>query len=324
VTRHVRLPSRTTDESGRPRRVGVEIEFGELPVEEAARIVAGTFGGTVTPRSDYERTVRDTSLGDFVVEIDFELLKKLGAERADRETEPAWWEKLPEELLAAVSGEFVPVEIACPPIPLPSLDALELLVRALGAAGARGTGAMPHYAFGLHFNVEPPSLAIDELLAYVRAFAILEPWLRERTRVDPTRTALPFVRPWPETYVLRILDDGYAPGSAAFVADYVHDNASRNRALDLLPILATIDAARIERAVERPVAARPALHYRLANSRIGEPGWRIRDEWEPWLAVETLAADRSRIRSLAARLRRRIERGEPESEWIEELDAWAP
>ncbi|MDX1605984.1 MAG: amidoligase family protein, partial [Candidatus Competibacterales bacterium] len=67
--------------SAQSRRVGVEIEFSGLSVRTAAEQVAGTFGGALAPRTPYEIAVTGTTLGDFQVEVDFALLKRLGQAR---------------------------------------------------------------------------------------------------------------------------------------------------------------------------------------------------------------------------------------------------
>jgi len=311
------VPRRAKVSGGRFRRVGVEIEFGDLPVARAADAVRSAFGGTAREVSDYERHVEGTAVGDFVVELDFALLKRLGKERAVAPQEPSWWERLPEDLLAAFSDMVVPVEIAAPPIPVPGLGRLEKLVHALREAGARGTDALPQYAFGVHFNVELPSLEIEGILAYARAFLVLEQALREDTEVDATRSMLLFLQSWPKEFVRRVLDPAYEPTRQEFLEDYLLDNASRNRAFDLLPLLAHLDEERVAKEVGTPVGARPAVHYRLANSRVGDPAWRLFDEWERWLRVERLADERDLLQDLCVRLRRRLEK------LVGALDGWS-
>ena len=73
----------------------------------------------------------------------------------------------------------------------------------------------------------------------------------------------------------------------------------RNYGLDLLPILKARDpdvfAAMFGAGAS---GARPAFHFRLPDCRLGEPGWRITDEWDRWWLVEALAADEPRFDAL--------------------------
>ncbi|MEM6354465.1 MAG: amidoligase family protein, partial [Pseudomonadota bacterium] len=69
-------------------------------------------------------------------------------------------------------------------------------------------------------------------------------------------------------------------------------NPTRNRPLDLLPILADLDADRVRAALpSEKIKPRPAYHYRLPDCRIDDAAWSPRDEWLRWLAVERLAAN---------------------------------
>ena len=65
-----------------------------------------------------------------------------------------------------------------------------------------------------------------------------------------------------------------------FIDDYLVENASRNRALDMLPVFAYLDEARIRAAVsDGLIKARPTLHYRLPNCEIEQPGWDLHPAW---------------------------------------------
>jgi len=317
------LPPRARTTSGRPRLVGVEIEFAELDVAESAAVVAAALGGEVRRRTEYEYDVAGSSLGDVAVELDSSLLKKMALEREGKDE--SWLERLPGDVLAAVSRQFVPLEVVTAPIPIDRLGETEALVTALRDAGARGTEASPLFGFGVHFNVEPPGLEASELLAYARAFAVLERWLRLEVDVDDTRRLAWFIRPWPRRYVQRILAADYAPGLETLIDDYVERNPTRNRAFDLLPLLAHLDEPRVRAVVDDPLLSpRPAFHYRLANSRVGDPSWSLADEWAHWVAVERLANDPDRLDAMAARLRRRLEDPFPGAldGWEEDVARW--
>jgi hypothetical protein len=73
-----------------------------------------------------------------------------------------------------------------------------------------------------------------------------------------------------------VLAPGYRPDLAGLAGDYLAANPTRDRGLDLLPVLLHLDPARVRAALPREkVGARPALHYRLPRARVGEPGWGI-------------------------------------------------
>ncbi|MEF2554282.1 hypothetical protein VQ042_23665 [Aurantimonas sp. A2-1-M11] len=48
------------------------------------------------------------------------------------------------------------------------------------------------------------------------------------------------------------------------------------------------------------IGKRPVLHYRLPTARVSQPGWSIAPDWNRWVAVERLAADRTQLEKLAA------------------------
>ncbi|MGZ4995809.1 MAG: amidoligase family protein, partial [Methylobacter sp.] len=67
------------------RRVGVELEFSGLTLENIALLIREQFGGNVIANTPYESTITDTSLGDFKVELDFQYLKEKGRYKPDPE-----------------------------------------------------------------------------------------------------------------------------------------------------------------------------------------------------------------------------------------------
>lgn len=275
------------NEQGEPRRVGVELEFSGLGIETIVRIVKSVLGGEIDPISPYEYKVRETSLGDFGIELDYAYLKKLGR----RDQPAADIERLSEDLLAAVAKQVVPFEIVGPPVPIDRLGELEPLIAALREAGARGTDDSPIYAFGLHLNPELPALDAVTIHAYLRSFAVLFDWLQKVSRVDISRRVFPYIQPFPRAYVDLLLETG-TPDLAELIDDYLTYNPTRNRALDMLPLWRHLDAARVDAVIDdQLVNARPTLHYRLPNCEIENPDWQLIQPWQHWLAVEHLAAD---------------------------------
>ena len=86
------------------------------------------------------------------------------------------------------------------------------------------------------------------------AAAILD-WLVAREEVDLSRRLTPYINAFPRSYLERVLQASYAPGREAFADDYLADNADRNRALDVLPLLAHLDEGRV-RAMRRRTSNR--------------------------------------------------------------------
>ncbi len=67
---------------------------------------------------------------------------------------------------------------------------------------------------------------------------------------------------------------------------------NRNRGLDLWPLLGHLAPGVCARLRGRPVAnARPAFHYRLPDSRLGQPGWSPRQALAQWDRLEAAADD---------------------------------
>lgn len=319
------IPPVATTAAGHPRRVGVEIEFGELDVDAAARVLVDIFGGEIIRHTDYEIAVVTPESDEFRVEVDMALLKRMGQKRTAAGSNSGLLERMPEEVLAAFARQLVPCEIVTPPLPFASLIELDGLVERLREAGALGTEDALLYAFGLHFNPEAPSLEAESVLAYLRAFVLLYDWLKQQLRVDPARRVTPFIRPYPNRYVRRLVDAGYAPTTAELIDDYLAYNPTRNRALDLLPLFAHVDRERVFAVVNDPaIKARPAYHYRLSNSQVSNPRWRLTDQWRYWLAVEALAHDRELLAAMATDYCALVDRplGDLFSDWTARTRTW--
>jgi hypothetical protein len=99
----------------------------------------------------------------------------------------------------------------------------------------------------------------------------------------------------------RLVAPDYWPGLSAFIDDYLDANPTRNRDLDLLPLLLHLDEPRVRAALpDEKINARPTFHYRLPDARVSDPGWSIAPDWNRWVAVERLAAERSRLDAAGA------------------------
>ncbi len=303
----VLLPPRLVDDEGKPRAVGVEIEFAGMELEEACRIVVKLFGGTPVRDNEYQMRVQGTSLGDFNVEIDSHTLKTLAKKRR-RGRVLDWAERAQKWFLGTMAGTVTPLEITTAPLPMERIGELDRLVHALGRAGAEGTDDSVWNVFGVHFNPSVPSRDPAVLLDYLRAYALLHPELVEALDVDPGRRVMRFATAYPDAYVRKILDPAYQPDLPQLIADYLEHNATRNRALDLLPLLATFDLEAVRKAVDDPrVWGRPTFHFRLPNSEVSDLSWRISDEWRLWVEVERLAADPARLAALSIVARTQLE-----------------
>jgi hypothetical protein len=298
TTARLRLPPLRQTTSGATRRVGVELELSGLDGEQVAAIVAKQVKGRAEHISRYEHQIRGDSAGLWCIELDFQLLKELGR-RPTNEGPLRFLDEAAEGLLRAGAERLVPWEVASPPLPLERLHEVQDLVERLREEGARGTTYGLTYAFGLQLNPEMPSTEAVVIARYLKAFLCLFDWLKERAQVDLARRLTPYIDPFPLDYVRPVVDTGYWPDIPGLVDDYLALNPTRNRALDMLPLFAHLDADRVRRAVEDPrIRPRPALHYRLPNCEIDRADWGIEIAWNDWLQVEHLAADPGRLDAL--------------------------
>lgn len=289
---------------GEVRKAGFELEYSGISIADSALLVRDVFGGEHVIRSTFEHRVKGTPFGDFKVEIDTKFLKDKQYEAPLRtlgvnpdSTDTSWLECALLDVLSTV----VPIEIAAPPIPITRLAPLDELRRRLHDAGAKGTRASLFYAFGLHINPEilsdEPALVLDTL----RAFILLYPWLKREAEVDLTRSITPYIDRFPSAYRRLILRPDYPATRERLIDDFLEHNPTRNRPLDLLPVLMHLDAERVRRKLpDLPlVNPRPSFHYRLPNCMIDEADWTLAAEWNRWVAVERLANDPQRIAEMA-------------------------
>lgn len=314
-TRHpippVAIPPLRLNERGTERVVGVEMEFTGLELDEITRRVASVLGGRPDKRSEYEAVVADTPIGDVRIELDASLfrdmklrdfLKKIGVDRLS----PDLGDSI-EEFMASEARRFIPFEVVFPPIPIGSMGELEK-VRAALSGGSEGTNTSFYNAFGLHLNPELPRVDLPTVLRYLRAFLVLFEHLRELHDVDTTRRISPFIDPFPKEFALAILNPGHSPNMDDFIDIYIEANPTRNRPLDLLPVLAWMGGERVGRLLpEEKISPRPAFHYRLPNCQVDEGDWSITAEWNRWVEVEKLAADETLLLEAMATTRAGIE-----------------
>lgn len=298
-------PPRLQTADGRIRKVGVEVEFAGLSVEEATDLVRGLYGGTPPEKSRFTMELEGTALGDFRIEIDSMPLKRQGYK--------AFLEKIHagetvtevvEDVMEKVIRTWVPTEIVTAPIEIARLGELEPLRWALFREDAEGTKQSILYGFGFQLNPELPSLEAEPITRYLRSFIALYDWLLAVIDVDVTRAYSPFVDAFPAAYREKILSPSYAPDLDTLIGDYLEHNPTRNRPLDMLPAFACLRKDRVLAvAKERDqVKPRPTFHYRLPNCLVDDAGWSFALEWNRWVEVERLAEDRERLDAVASEL----------------------
>ena len=288
IPRHLFLPlPRPGRAAGGARRVGVEIEFGGLAEARAAAILAEALGGRVREASRHELVVEGSEIGDIDVYLDTAFRDEAGT--------------LVGDLGLDLGRVVVPVEAVTEPLAPAALPALQRGADALRAAGASGSRDGLLLGFGLHLNPELAATEAAHVVPVVRSFALLEDWLRNADPIDAARRVLPFVSPYPRHFVDRLAAEAAHWDLAAFIEAYLDETPTRNRGLDMLPVIRHLDEARLLRAIPEAgaISARPAFHYRLPDSRIDEDGWTLAYEWNRWVMVERLAADSDRLETLA-------------------------
>lgn len=310
-------PSTTRNSQGKIRKVGFELEFTGLDLNQTVTVVEKLFSTAGVHRSVAEAVVSVEDLGDFAIELDWHYLKER-ATQTDKDKDD-WL-----DLLSQAATLLVPMEIVCPPIPVTEMEVLDPLIENLRNAGAIGTEDSLIAAYGVHINTEIPHLDAKNLFNYLRSFSLLQWWLVADHQVDFSRRVSPFVGLYPETYVRQLLERSN-PDLQVLMNDYLYYNATRNRALDLLPLLAEIDPDRVQKVVtDAKIKARPAFHYRLPNCQIDKPGWSLADSWNTWWIIEELAQRPDNLDDLAREFlsQHRPLLGVSRNGWTEFTDQW--
>lgn len=279
------MPSIIRNSDGDIRTVGFELEFSGITLADTVAAVVSSLDGAVVNETAAEVSV-DTNYGKFNIEIDWEFLKSTAAEEQQANSPDLWLQKLSE-----AATLLVPIEVVCPPIPVTEIFQLEKLVAVLRKAGAVGTEESLIAAYGVHINPEIPGLDAETIYRYLRAFVLLQWWLVDAHKVDLARRVSPYIDLFSEPYIKQLLTCK-KPTLETLIDDYLHFNASRNRALDMLPLFAEIDGKRVRSVIDDPkIKARPTFHYRLPNCLIDNPEWSLSLSWNLWCVVEQLADD---------------------------------
>lgn len=297
----LRIPPRNKNFEGNPRRVGVEIEFAAVSAGRAASRVCELYGGAVEREDAHRYHIKDTRFGDFIVELDTQYAHRAPGERT---TDAATgfqglvdsFTNSMREIYGDLGSLVIPYEIVCPPLNLEQLPELELMIEALRSEGAKGTSDNLLHAFGFQLNPDIATRDPAWLLAILKAEVLLSEWLRSIISIDMARRLLAFADPFPPAYVHLILDKDYWPGTDKLIDDYLIYNPTRNRELDMLPLLMWLDEERVRKKVpDKLVKSRPTFHYRLPNADISQMHWSLTLEWNRWCVVERLAEDRAKL-----------------------------
>jgi hypothetical protein len=272
---------------GRPRRTGIEIEFAGLSVQAAADVARSLWDGEVELSGPQVAILRDSDIGVVSILLDTVLVKHGGAPLTDTALE---W-----------SRAVIPVEIVTPPLPPERLCEADRMVKALREAGASGTRESLAYGFGVHLNPEIADTDAVAILPVIRAYALLEDWLRQADPIDPMRRFLPFVDPYPRAFVDALADTTAADWSLdELTRVYLAHTPTRNRGLDALPLLECLRPQAVRDVLgEAAKGGRPTWHYRLPEARVDEPGWSIAYEWNRWCIIERVAEDAELLERLA-------------------------
>jgi hypothetical protein len=290
------LPPVLHNEQGRMRSVGIEVEYLGPSAEKTVKALKDEFGGEVVEEDPHAFMLKGSAIGDLSVALD------------SRIVHPGKGRKLQNGVLPRIAAWFgfaasylIPCELVTAPTPIDRLSEFDRVLGILRKIGARGTQDAPFYAFGLHFNPEIPRQDADTLTAFMKSFALLNPWLRREVAPDTTRGILGFAGPFPTEYIRKVVSPDYWPDLPRFTDDYLAANPTRNRDLDLLPLLHHFDAARVRAALpNEKINERPTFHYRLPDARVSDAGWSIAPDWNRWVAVERLAADRGQLDAVGA------------------------
>jgi len=309
-----REPPRLSDHKGEKRQVGFELEFTGLTLEQTTKQLLLTLEGTEVSRTEASIKI-DTGLGKFTVELDWDYLKK-EAENPDDNNYLS--------MLRDAASLIVPIEVVCPPIDIDKLAQLDPMVQALYDAGARGTDDSLIAAYGVHINPSLPALDAATLDAYLRAFALLQWWLVRANRIDLSRRITPYIDLYPEKYLLKLLATE-SPDQATIIDTYLEFNATRNRALDMLPLFSYLDQSRVEAKIDDSrIKSRPTFHYRLPNSLIGSADWNLAESWNLWCVVEELADRPQDLRALSEDFieARRPLLGVDHDFWVDKIERW--
>lgn len=322
-------PPIKTNSNGKERSVGYEFEFTGLNMANAAELIQELFGGSIRKESAYELEVDDTTFGPFRLELDAQLLREKKYETLLKKVGidlDTFKEKNSIEVsLVELASTVVPFEIITPPVPFSEMHQLNAITENLRVRKAEGTGSSFINAFGLHINPEISEESTISILNHLRAYVLLDPWIRKDAKIDVSRRITPFINPYKEEYILHILNEDYNPDLDTLIRDYFVFDNSRNRALDLLPLFMHLNEELTASLLKDTITtARPTWHYRLPNCSIEDENWLLAQEWNRWVLVEKLAYDEKQLHQYM-RAYKKIKKETMirfERKWVELMNRW--
>jgi hypothetical protein len=293
-------PGHFENSENKPRRAGFELEFGNVYVKETAQALQNALGGKISEINPFVFKIENSSLGNLKVKRDAELLNSVKHRETLRKIPidfyPGTLASEIEEGIDKLSSLLIPCEIVTEALLFEDFSKLDEVVKILNKLKAKGTQDSIVNAFGLHINPSVPDLEVKTLVKYMQSFLLLVDWIIMDSGIDFTRRFFTsYIDPFSESYFKKILDLAYAPDMETLIDDYLEFNPTRNRSLDMLPILCEIDCDRVMAGVKKEerslINGRPAFHYRLPDCRLGDKSWMISHEWNRWWYVEILASD---------------------------------
>ncbi|MCF3936698.1 amidoligase family protein [Acuticoccus sp. M5D2P5] len=311
-TRSYDMPPRRTNGAGAIRGVGVEVEFSSLGVEAAALALHRALGGDLAQEDAFAFKLKGTRIGDLDVKLDSRFAHKEKEARSEESLLDVVGGRI-GEWFASIAEPIIPCELVTGPIPLDDLAMIDEAVDALRNAGAEGAVKDGMTPLALHLNPEIPDTSPETVAALIKAFALMDAWLRHEHDPDRLRKLMAYFQPYPEAYVEMVSDPAYWPPMGRLIDDYLEANPSRDRDLDMLPLLRFIDEERVVNALpDEKIGRRPTSHYRLPDSRVGDPDWSVANVWNRWVAVERLADDRATLDALGMAYRD----GSSREDWV--------
>ena len=322
-------PPITKNPSGEERRVGYEFEFTGVKISDAANMIREMYGGEIKKVTTYEYHVENTEFGTFKLELDAQLLREKKYEKTLKTfgIDLSTFKNIDsvEDRLKNLASSVVPFEIVTPPIPLSKMKELYKMIDLLREWKAKGTGSSVFYAFGLHLNPEIPDESAKSLLNHLRAYVLLDPWIRKDANINISRRMTPYINEYKIDYLKLILNPAYRPNIYELIKDYFEFDNSRNRPLDLLPVFMHLEPKLTQSLLEETLTTgRPAYHYRLPNCSIEDPEWSLADEWNRWVLVEVLADDDQTLKQYSRaylKMKKDMLVGF-ENKWIQLMERW--
>ncbi|MFM2483865.1 amidoligase family protein [Celerinatantimonas yamalensis] len=285
-------PEQPNKADNKPRKIGFELEFSGIDLKTTGQVITDALAGELKIISEAECKV-ETTLGTFKVEVDWQFAKTTARQRINQRAQELGEARADDpfmQWITKLATVVVPVEVVCPPLVIADLERLHPMVKALQQHGALGTNESVIYAFGVHINPELPSYDSQTIIAYLQSFILAQDWLIKRHHVDMVRRVTPYINVYPEPYCDRVLHYSGDESLTQIIDDYLHWNATRNRALDMLPLFMHLDKARIQdRLDDSLINARPTLHYRLPNCEIEKADWGLYKSWNVWCVLEYIA-----------------------------------